>query len=116
MAARVKARQDHLQFLAGAVAKFGDCSSNMPVYLSPTALGHLNRWAVLPWCSAPSPPAAGSEHQASGAKQRAGDDEPARTSTSSSGPAVLVRRPLVAFASSAEEQAALRSAVMNGCC
>ena len=139
VAARVEARQEHLQFLAGAVARMGDCTPNMPIYLSPTAIGHLNKWAVLPWCSEPVGDDAGDAAERPGAcglkvalcgrggggreangaaggegQAVAGGEEEAAAQQATS--VIQRRRPLVSFANSAQEQEALRLAVMTGCC
>eukprot|EP01050_Picozoa_sp_SAG11_P052746 SAG11_NODE_30723_length_298_cov_0.783920_1_plen_37_part_10 len=32
------------------MAKYGDCNANMTMRLSAARIGHLQRWAAIPWC------------------------------------------------------------------
>ena len=119
VAARVEARQGHLKYLALAAARMGgDCTnSNIPIYLSPAAIGHMTKWAVLPWCK--------DAVAVAGLADRATEDVPALEggtvqslgdqTSEDRRPVIMARRQLLAFAEP-EQQEHLRRQIMYGCC
>lgn len=32
------------------MARYGDCNTNLQMRLSSARIGHLKRWAAIPWC------------------------------------------------------------------
>ena len=90
----------------------------MPLYITPTRLGHLSErwgggWAVLPYCARPVELEGAAAAEGEGAavqaeKESGADDDDA--------PVVVARRRLIAFASTASEQERLRRALYASCC
>ena len=88
----------------------------MPLYVTPTRLGHLSErwgggWAVLPYCARPvelDGAAAAEGEGAVQAEEESGAEDDASV--------VMARRKLIAFASTASEQERLRRALYASCC
>ena len=114
LAAAMAERQRHYSFLAGAMAKYGDCSPNTTMRMSPARIGHLQRWAAIPWCDVHDGGAGqGGEHGEATTGGRSitvslggsGADQPARAP-----------RRLIGFAGGACEIERLRKEILFGCC
>jgi dihydroorotase len=135
--ARMEAKQAEYAFLAGAMAKMGDYSPNVPIYMSPASLGHLRRWAALPFCSTleeiPTSTDVDDDSQSSandvGVSSSFSVDQPTSSTVAiASAPepqteveqeARAVRRAmrrLIGFADTTEAQEQLRLCALNGCC
>ena len=109
-------------FLAGAMAKMGDYSPNVPIYMTPASLGHLRRWASLPFC-ADAMHEGGlledghrvrSDEEGKG-EARSGEDTGGRGEASERVIRAAVRR-LIGYANTEDEQEQLRLCALNGCC
>ena len=146
--ARMEAKQEEYAFLAGAMAKMGappstpplrqlwlaqhpcklscfaarpgDYSPNVPLYMTPASLGHLRRWASLPFCadaeggaeasgSGTEPVVAAAEEEAADGGWGKEEERGARTVRRA------VRR-LIGYANTEGEQEELRLCALNGCC
>eukprot|EP01052_Picozoa_sp_SAG31_P049812 SAG31_NODE_11084_length_1068_cov_0.848297_2_plen_114_part_00 len=105
--ARVEARQAHLEWLANAAARMGD-ATNAPAYLSPTALGHLVKWAVIPWCD---------ELTRVGESDALEESSTPAQVESRESPFLRVQaaRKLLAF-ETREQQESVRLSILRGCC
>ena len=76
--------------------RYGDYSPNAALLLTPARMGHLQRWAQLPWCDSSDP------------EERAAEGEGAQR--------VRAPRKLIGFAGTPEAQEALRKALLAACC
>ena len=89
----------------------------MPLYITPTRLGHLSErwgggWAVLPYCARPVELDGAAAAEGEGAVQAEEESGPEDDDAS----VVVARRKLIAFASTASEQERLRRALYASCC
>ena len=94
--------------------------------MSPASLGHLRRWAALPFCSTlaeipPSPDAEQSAATASGVSKSVVVVSSQSEAADAEGeePARAVRRAvriLIGYADTGEAQEQLRLCALNGCC
>ncbi len=88
----------------------------MPLYITPTRLGHLSErwgggWAVLPYCARPVELDGAAAAEGEGAAVQAEEESGAEDAS-----VVVARRKLIAFASTASEQERLRRALYASCC
>ena len=116
--------------------RYGDYSPNAALLLTPARMGHLQRWAQLPWCDSSDPEECAAEGE--GAQRvQAGLHKPNielcsqtphlhlytqmllyRGALDGAVGATQVRAPrkLIGFAGTPEAQEALRKALLAACC